>query len=151
MQRNDLAPDFSLPDQNGNALTLSTQLDEGPVVLFFYPAAMTAGCTKESRNFRDLGAKFAALGAQRIGISMDSVARQCQFGQKNRLDYPLLSDETGEVATKYGVKRALKLLKVRRSTFVIDRDRHIVDIINNEVNMDAHAQRALKALESLTL
>lgn len=147
MQKNDLAPDFSLSDQDGNVLTLSTLLHEGPVVLFFYPAAMTTGCTKESCSFRDLGKEFAALGAQRIGISMDSVARQSQFATKYRLDFPVLSDEEGKVATDYGVKRALKLLKVRRSTFVIDTDRHIVDIINSEINMDAHAQRALKALE----
>jgi|ERR1039458_2761025 peroxiredoxin Q/BCP len=149
MQIGDLAPDFTLLDQNGAERTLSTLLSQGPVVLFFYPAAMTSGCTKESRHFRDLGAEFTALGAQRIGISMDSVQRQCEFTEKNRLDYPLLADVGGHVAQQLGVKRALNFLKVQRSTFVIDRDRHVVDVIHSETNMNAHAQRALDALKAL--
>ncbi len=68
MHIGELAPDFTLDDQNGVSRTLSAMLGEGPVVLFFYPAAMTSGCTKESCHFRDLASEFAALGAQRIGI-----------------------------------------------------------------------------------
>ena len=90
----------------------TTLLSQGPVVLFFYPAAITSGCTKESRHFRELGAEFTALGAQRIGISMDSVQRQSEFTEKNRLDYPLLADVGGPVAKQFGVKRSLTFLKV---------------------------------------
>jgi peroxiredoxin Q/BCP len=149
VQIGDLAPDFTLLDQNGAERTPSTLLSQGPVVLFFYPAAMTSGCTKESRHFRELGAEFTALGAQRIGISMDSVQRQSEFSEKNRLDYPLLADVGGHVAKQFGVKRSLNFLKVKRSTFVIDRDRHVVDVIHSETNMNAHAQRALDAPKAL--
>lgn len=149
MHVGDLAPDFTLLDQNGTSRTLSMLLADGPVALFFYPAAMTAGCTKESCQFRDLASEFKALGAQRIGISMDSVEKQSEFAQKNQLDYPLLADVGGHVAKQFGVKRSLDFLKVKRSTFVIGRDRKIVDIINSEINMNVHAQRALDALKRL--
>lgn len=149
MHVGDLAPDFTLPDQQGVARTLSTMLASGPVVLFFYPAAMTKGCTKESCHFRDLAAEFAAVGAQRIGISMDGVERQSQFTQKNALDYPLLADVDGEVAKLFGVKRSLDFLKVKRATFVIGRDRRIVDVVTSEMNMDVHADRALGALRAM--
>ena len=74
----------------------------GPVVLFFYPAAMSMGCTKESCHFRDLATEFSALGAQRLGISMDEVEKQAEFTTKNNLDYPLLADVNGDVARLYG-------------------------------------------------
>jgi peroxiredoxin Q/BCP len=146
MQRGDLAPDFTLKDQDGNERTLSTMLLKGRVVLFFYPAAMTRGCTKESCHFRELGSEFATLGAQRLGISMDSVEKQAEFTKKNDLDYPLLADEDGAVAKLYGVKRSMDLLKVKRTTFVIGRDRRITEIINSEVSMNAHADKSLDAL-----
>ncbi len=148
MRVNDIAPDFTLPDHDGVERTLSTMLDSGPVVLFFYPAAMSKGCTKESCHFRDMGAQFAALGAQRIGISMDSIERQATFSEHNGLDYPLLSDQGGRVAALYGVKRPVDFLKVRRTTFVIDRDRRILDVIASEINMNVHAERALNALRA---
>ncbi len=149
MQKGDLAPDFKLKDQNGDERTLSTMLLSGPVVLFFYPAAMTKGCTKESCHFRDLASEFAALGSQRLGISMDSVAKQAEFTAKNDLDYPLLADVNGDVAKLYGVKRSLDLLKVKRTTFVIDQDRHIAEVINSEVSMNTHADKSLDALRTL--
>ncbi len=148
MKTGDLAPDFTLLDQNGAERTLSTMLQDGPVVLFFYPAAMTKGCTKESCYFRDLAAEFAAAGAQRIGISMDSVDKQKAFTDLNQLDYPLLADVGGQVAREYGVKRPIGLLKVKRTTFVIDTNRTIVDVISSEMDMNVHADRALAALKS---
>ena len=149
MQKGDLAPDFKLKDQNGDERTLSTMLLNGPVVLFFYPAAMTKGCTKESCHFRDLAAEFAALGAQRLGISMDSVEKQAEFTAKNDLDYPLLADVNGDVAKLYGVKRSLDALKVKRTTFVIGQDRRITEIINSELSMNTHADKSLDALRVL--
>jgi peroxiredoxin Q/BCP len=148
MDKGDVAPDFTLPDQSGTNQTLSALLTNGPVVLFFYPAAMTSGCTKETCSFRDLGAEFKTLGAQRIGISMDSVERQSLFTQKNQLDYPLLADVGGSVAREFGVKRSLDFLKVKRATFVIGTDRRIIDVINSEINMNAHAERAIEALKA---
>src|SRR6185436_14445275 len=92
----DVVDDFELPDETGTPRTLSDLLANGPVVLFFYPAAMTAGCTRESCHFRDLAAEFAAAGGQRVGISFDPVDKQQQFSEKHGFDYPLLSDPDGK-------------------------------------------------------
>lgn len=146
MRAGDIAPDFTLQDQDGNERSLSSFLENGPVVLFFYPAAMTTGCTKESCHFRDLASEFARVGAQRVGISMDDVSRQSEFAAKNSLDYPLLSDVGGSVAKLFGVKRPIGLLKVKRTTFVIDTDRRVLEVINSEFDMNAHADKALSAL-----
>ena len=142
------APDFALSDQHGNTVTLSEKLAEGPVVLFFYPAAMTPGCTKEACHFRDLSTEFKELGAQRLGISTDAVAKQHEFAEQQVLDYPLLSDEDGEVARSYGVKRRL-VTPVKRATFVIATDRTIKKIIASELNMSVHADEALAVLKDL--
>lgn len=146
MHIGELAPDFALSDHEGHNVTLSDTLRHGRVVLFFYPAAMSNRCSAESCHFRDLAAEFAALGAQRVGISMDSVQRQAKFVRTKALDFPLLADVGGHVAALYGVKRALDVLRVRRTTFVIDTDRTILDIITSEVSMAVHADRALLAL-----
>lgn len=146
MRIGDVAPDFSLADQYGTVLTLSELCQTGPVVLFFYPAAMTSGCTKEACSFRDNAHAFQQLGAQRVGISMDDVARQSEFSTQHGFDYPLLSDSDGAVAAAYGVKRAIGFLKVKRTTFVINRDRTVRAIISSEINMNAHVERALEAL-----
>ncbi len=139
------APDFDLPDQDGTRRSLSELLTHGPVVLFWYPAAMTGGCTKETCHFRDLAAEFAAVGAQRVGISMDDVAKQAQFAGQHGFDYPLLSDATGDVATAYGVRRRF-LTPVKRATFVIGTDRVIQEVITSETQMAVHADRALAGL-----
>lgn len=142
------APDFDLPDEKGNRVRLSETVAHGPVVLFFYPAAMTGGCTKEACHFRDLAAEFKESGGQRLGISTDPVARQLEFSEAHRFDYPLLSDESGEVATAYGVRRRM-VTPVKRATFVIDRDMTVRKVVTNEWNMGAHADEALEALEAL--
>ena len=152
MRIGDEVPDFELPDQDGVPRRLSTLLADGPVVLFFYPAAMTSGCTKEACHFRDLASEFAAAGVQRVGISRDSVAKQKEFADQHSFDYPLLADEAGEVAGIFGVKRG-KIGErlgspVKRSTFAIGVDRKVVAAIHSEVNMDAHADQALAALTS---
>jgi peroxiredoxin Q/BCP len=150
MQKGDTVPDFTLPDQTGTDRSLSGLLTDGPVVLFFYPAAMTYGCTKESCHFRDLKAEFAAVGAQPVGISADAVEKQKQFDEKESLGMPLLSDPERVVAAQLGVKRSIGLLKVKRATFVIDTDRTILDVINSEVSMASHADKALALLKSRT-
>jgi peroxiredoxin Q/BCP len=139
------APDFALPDENGHIVRLSERLQDGPVVLFFYPIAMTGGCTKEACHFRDLAVEFKEVGAQRLGISTDPVARQKEFSELHGFDYPLLSDEAGEVAVAFGVRRRL-ITPVRRATFVIDTDRTVLKVIASELNMDIHADEALAAL-----
>jgi peroxiredoxin Q/BCP len=146
LQPGDTAPDFELPDQDGRPRRLTDLLAGGPVVLFFYPAAMTPGCTAQSCHFRDLAREFAEAGAQRVGISMDAVERQQEFAGKHGFDYPLLSDEGGAVARQFGVKRPFGPLKVKRSTFVIGTDRRILGAFASELNMNGHADRALETL-----
>ncbi|WP_410809233.1 peroxiredoxin [Micromonospora sp. 067-2] len=144
----DVVEDFELPDETGTPRRLSEFLAAGPVVLFFYPAAMTRGCTAESCHFRDLAAEFAALGASRVGISRDSVAKQAEFSKLHGFDYPLLSDPDGVVAQQFGVRRRLPLgpLSMKRMTFVIGADRRIIEVVHSEVSMNDHADRALRAL-----
>jgi peroxiredoxin Q/BCP len=145
----DVVEDFALPDENGTVKKLSDYLANGPVVLFFYPAAMTKGCTAESCHFRDLGAEFAAAGGQRIGISGDTVEKQKQFSDKHEFDYPLLSDADGTVAAIFGQKRGLGgLSPVKRATFVIGTDRTILGVIKSEVRMNVHADKALEILKA---
>ncbi len=146
MDIGDVVSDFALSDQFGEPRRLSELLANGPVVLFFYPMAMTKGCTKESCHFRDLKAEFSALGAQRVGISADGVDRQREFSDRYDFDYPLLSDVDGAVARQFGVKRAFGPLPVKRATFVIGADSRLLAVIQSEVRMDVHADRALAVL-----
>ena len=149
MQKGDQAPDFELPDEDGTPRKLSDLARSGPVVLFFYPAAMTYGCTKESCHFRDMKAEFEAVGAQRVGISADQVEKQKQFSEKHAFDYPLLSDPDGTVATQFGVRRGFtKLSPTKRATFVIGPDLKVIEVIQSEVRMNVHADRALEALKA---
>ncbi len=111
MHKGDVVPDFALPDQTGTPRTLSGFLANGPVVLFFYPAAMTYGCTKESCHFRDMAGEFAAVGAQPVGISADAVEKQKQFDEKESLGFPLLSDPDRAVAAQLGAKRGVSFLR----------------------------------------
>jgi peroxiredoxin Q/BCP len=149
MNPGDKAPDFELPDQEGTQRKLSDLLANGPVVLFFYPAAMTTGCTKESCHFRDLSGEFASVGAQIVGISKDTVDKQQQFASKHSFGYPLLSDTDQAVAKAFGLKRGLiGLSPVQRATFVINADGTIRDVIKSEVNMNAHADKALELLKA---
>lgn len=148
IKQGDRVPEFELPDQTGTVRSLSVLLADGPIVLFFYPAAMTPGCTKEACHFRDLAGEFAAVGASRVGISTDAVDKQAKFSDSQGFDYPLLSDRDGAVAETFGVKRGLlgKLLPVKRTTFVIDTDRTVLEVISSELNMDTHADKALEVL-----
>ena len=146
MQKGDLVADFTLPDQDGNPRRLSDLAASGPVVLFFYPAAMTYGCTKESCHFRDLAKEFEQAGGQRVGISADSVEKQKEFSEKYNFDYPLLSDPDRKVAEIFGVKRSGGLVPVKRNTFVIDTDRKVIGVIKSELSMSKHADRALDVL-----
>lgn len=138
--------DFTLPDQSGGLVTLSELLEHGPVVVFFYPRAMTPGCTAETCHFRDLRSEFEALGARAIGISADSVERQSEFDGRNSLGLTLLSDVDRVVAARFGVKRPGPLFN-RRATFVIGTDQRIVAAFSSELNMETHADRALQVLK----
>lgn len=152
MKTGDKAPDFTLIDQSGESRSLKDLLAQAPVVLFFYPAAFTPGCTKEACHFRDLAAEFAAAGVQRVGISRDAVDKQNAWTEKHSLDYPLLADTDGAVANAYGVRRGGLLgavgLPTKRTTFAIKQDGTIAAVIASEVDMNGHADKALAALAS---
>jgi peroxiredoxin Q/BCP len=146
VDKGDQVADFELPDESGAPRRLSQFLALGPIVIFFYPAAMSRGCTAESCHFRDLAAEFSALGAQPIGISADAVERQQEFSERYSLGYPLLSDRDGEVAAQFGVKRRFGPIPVKRWTFVIDGDGNVLEVIKSETRMTHHAERALEVL-----
>jgi thioredoxin-dependent peroxiredoxin len=146
MDIGDVVEDFELPDETGAARTLGGLLADGPVVLFFYPAAMTPGCTKEACHFRDIAAEFKALGAQPVGVSADSVAKQAEFADAHSFGYPLLSDPEGSVRERFGVRRGIAAVPTKRVTFVIDTDRRVLDIVKSEFRMSVHADKALDAL-----
>lgn len=152
MREGDVVPDFTLVDHAGASRSLTDLLADGPVVLFFYPAAMTPGCTREGCHFRDLAAEFRAAGVSRVGISADPVEKQREFAERNGFDYPLLSDPDGAVADLFGVRRGRLGQRlgapVKRATFVIGTDRKVLKAIRSEVNMAVHADEALAAVRA---
>ena len=147
MKIGQLVPDFEARNQNGELVSLSSLLESGPIVLFFYPKAMTPGWTKESCHFRDLGTEFSELNAQRIGISADQVDQQKAFDERNQLGFPLLSDPEQEIASLLGAKR-LGPFGNRRITYVINTDRTLLQVIKSETNMMVHADTALETLRN---
>ncbi|MBX6749583.1 MAG: peroxiredoxin [Micromonosporaceae bacterium] len=148
MKPGDVVADFELLDETGTPRRLSSLLEHGPVVLFFYPAAMSSGCTAEACHFRDLAAEFRAVGAQPVGISHDTVEKQARFAARHTLGYPLLSDPDGTVREQFGVKRDLGFNRTKRVTFVIDTDSRVLDVIRSELRMNMHADKALEALRA---
>lgn len=145
MPNKDRLPDFTATLDDGRTARLSELLADGPAVFFFYPKAFTPGCTAESCHFRDLAAEFAAVGAQRYGVSRDDVETQHEFRSKHKLDFPLIADPDGEVAAVFGAKR-LGPLPSKRQTFVVDTERRVIKAISSELNMEVHADEALQAL-----
>lgn len=145
MQVGDKVEDFSAPDQHGTEVRLFELLAEGPVVLFFYPKAMTGGCTAEACHFRDLGSELAAVGARAVGISRDTVESQAEFDRQNTLGLTLLSDPDKTIAKQLGASRVGPIFN-RRATYVIGADGTLLEEIRSESNMELHADRALEVL-----
>ncbi len=128
----DRAPEFSLPDTNGNIVTLSS-LKGSRVVLYFYPRDNTPGCTKEACGFRDHYAQFQTKNTIIFGVSTDDAKSHQKFTQKFDLPFPLLTDADGQVATayeSYGLKKFMgkEYVGVFRNTFVIDAEGNIEKI-----------------------
>jgi peroxiredoxin Q/BCP len=128
----DRAPEFSLPDTNGNIVTLSN-LRGSRVILYFYPRDNTPGCTKEACSFRDNYAQFQAKNTLIFGVSTDDAKSHQKFTQKFNLPFPLLTDADGQVATayeSYGKKKFMgkEYVGIFRNTFVIDPDGNIEKI-----------------------
>jgi len=115
------APDFTLPDTDGQPVTLSRLLEKGPVILAFYPKAFTPGCTQQNQNFRDHFGEVSAKGAQVVGISVDDVETQRKFKEKYQLPFPLLSDKGGVVSEQYSGKMPLVGF-AKRANIVVGED-----------------------------
>jgi thioredoxin-dependent peroxiredoxin len=145
------APDFKLPDQNGKPLSLKELTARGEVVLYFYPKDMTPGCTAEACSFRDNLAVLQATGAQVVGVSGDTAASHQKFIEKNRLNFPLLSDSDNKIAKAYGVYKLKSLygrefMGIERTTFLIGRD-GLIRRVFRKVKVNGHADEVAAALK----
>lgn len=149
---NDPAPDFTLPRDGGETLTLSA-LRPAPVVLFFYPKDNTPGCTREASEFSARIADFDAVGARVVGISKDSVKSHDRFIAKHALAMPLVSDEHGTTCEDYGtwVEKSMygkTYFGIERTTFLIDGAGRIARVWR-KVKVPGHVQEVLEAVRAL--
>ncbi|MDP2899875.1 MAG: peroxiredoxin [Candidatus Bathyarchaeota archaeon] len=142
----EVAPDFTIPDQDGKPVTLSAFRGK-VVVLYFYPKDFTSGCTKEACHFRDSYEDFTEAGVEVIGVSADSQESHRKFRDAYLLPFSLLSDEKGEVKKLYGVSGSLLPARV---TFVIDKDGIVRNVFSSRIDMKAHVDEAMKIIKSLS-
>jgi len=145
----DTAPDFTLPDADGNEVALK-DLRGKNVIVYFYPAAMTPGCTKEACDFRDNLGVLADAGLTVLGISPDTPAKLAKFRDKEKLNFPLLADPDLAVHKAYGTygektMYGRKTVGVIRSTFVVGADGRIERAYYN-VKATGHVERLRKEL-----
>lgn len=152
LKTGDSAPDFTLPDQEGNEITLSSLIGKN-VVLYFYPKDDTPGCTKEACQFRDSFPDFQNVNAMVLGISADSVKSHKKFVDKYKLSFPLLSDESKNVINMYNVWKqksmfGKKYMGIERTTYIIDKD-GIIRSIFNKVRVPKHHKQVLSVLKEL--
>lgn len=123
----DPAPDFDAPTADGKSLSLAS-LRGAPVILYFYPQADTPGCTRESKEFRDIYPEFTAKKVHVVGVSVDDVEEQKAFAEKYGLPFPLVADSEKSVAKRYGVLRESG--RARRVTFLIGADGRVEEIVD---------------------
>lgn len=147
------APDFTLPDQDGNPVTLS-ELRGGPVVVYFYPKADTPGCTTQACGVRDHLPDYEAAGARVLGISPDPVAKVKRFHDKQGLNFTLLGDEDHAVCEQYGVWVEKSMYGktywgAQRATFVLDADGKVATVFP-KVKPKEHDELVLQALGELS-
>ena len=146
------APDFTLPADDGDEVTLSA-LRGAPVVVYFYPRDDTPGCTTEAKDFTAMADDFAAAGARVLGVSKDSVAKHGKFRDKHDLGITLLSDADSDVAERYGVWVEKKMygrtnMGIERATFLIDAEGRVVRIWR-KVKVAGHAEEVLSEMKVL--
>jgi peroxiredoxin Q/BCP len=141
----DKAPDFTLPNQSGQMVSLKDFLGKKSVVLFFYPKDFSRGCTNEVCAFRDSYEVFKDAGAEVIGVSAQSMSSHERFIFTFKLPFMLLSDEDGKLRKLYGVPSTLGVLP-GRVTYVIDKEGIVRHIFNSQFNPEKHIEEALKAL-----
>jgi peroxiredoxin Q/BCP len=148
VQVGDQAPDFTLSTASGEQVSLSDFVGKRNVVLYFYPADNTSGCTAEACAFRDSYEAFKDAGAEVIGVSSNSAASHQQFAAKHRLPFILLSDPKGMVRRRYGVPATFGVIP-GRVTYVIDKQGVVRYIFVDQFHATRHIPEALKTLESL--
>ncbi|MEQ8263210.1 thioredoxin-dependent thiol peroxidase [Pseudohaliea sp.] len=150
-----LAPAFALPDQDGNKVSLKQFRDDKNVVLYFYPKAMTPGCTVQACGLRDSSKALAKKDTVVLGVSPDPVARLGKFIDKEQLNFTLLSDEDHAIAEKYGawgLKKFMgrEFMGILRTTFIIGKDgrlKHVMD----KVKTKSHHDDVLALIDELGL
>ena len=139
------APEFILPDENGNDVSLSDLLQNGPLILYFYPADFTPGCTKEACSIRDVHSDIEAVGLQVVGISPQDGASHARFRKEHKLPFTLLSD-TEKVAIKmYDVDGPFGI-GVRRVTYLISQGKKIQEALQADVLINRHKEFIDKAI-----
>ena len=138
------APDFTLPRDGGEDVTLSA-LRPSKVVLYFYPKDDTYGCTKEACAFRDAYQDFTDVGAEVVGISSDTAASHEHFAQKNRLPFVLLADTEGTARKAFKVPNTLFFIQ-GRATFVINPEGKVAHAFNSQLNFSKHVDEALRII-----
>ncbi len=143
------APDFSTETHDGTVLRLAELLEQGAVVLFFYPRDFTPGCTAEACAFRDDYADFVEAGAAVVGVSADSGDSHRRFAQHHDLPFPLVSDADGALRAAYGVDKVWGLLP-GRITFVIDRQGIVRHVFDSALFARRHSGDALAVIERLS-
>lgn len=153
LQARQPAPDFSLPDQDGNTVQLSDFRNNNHVVLYFYPKDDTPGCTIEAQQFTALANEFAELETVVLGVSKDSCESHQAFIDKYGLNVKLLADTDGELCDRYGVwqekeKNGEKKMGIVRSTFIINKSGQLEDAIYG-VSADGHAQEILDKIRQI--
>ncbi|WP_163997909.1 peroxiredoxin [Pyxidicoccus caerfyrddinensis] len=142
----DSAPDFTATDCHGASLRLSA-LRGRRVVLFFFPKAFTVGCTIENRAFRDNHQLVKSLGAELVGVSVDTQRTQCEFAAKEDIHFALLGDENRDISRAYDVLWPVLNID-RRVTFIIAADGRIEHIIRHEVRVYRHLDDVLRYLRA---
>ncbi|WP_371168938.1 thioredoxin-dependent thiol peroxidase [Aliiroseovarius sp. 2305UL8-7] len=152
LKAGDIAPDFTLPQDGCDPVTLS-KLAPAPVILYFYPKDSTPGCTTEALDFTALLPEFDALGARVFGISKDSLKRHENFRAKQNLSVALLSDADGTVCEDYGTWGEKKnygrtYMGITRTTFLIGSNGKIAQVWN-KVKVKGHAEEVLAATKAL--
>jgi peroxiredoxin Q/BCP len=144
----DKAPDFTLPSQMGDNVTLSEYQGKKNVVLYFYPKDETRGCTREACEFRDRYDVFTGLGAEVLGVSSDTLESHKSFATHHGLPFLLLSDEDGKVRKLYGVPSSMGIIP-GRVTFIIDKKGVVRHVFSSQFQPEKHIEEALKVLKEL--
>jgi peroxiredoxin Q/BCP len=139
LKRGDKAPDFTLPDQDGKTLSLHDLLRSGPVVLYFYPADFTPGCTKEACSIRDMHDEIAAAGMRVVGVSPQDADSHARFRDKHGLPFTLVADPDKVAVKAYDVDGPLGI-GVRRATFLIGPDGIIRDAVLADLRVGRHEE-----------